>query len=206
MNDYPATLYPEILTKPDRPHYCLLIDTHCDYFICVPYRSNILHNNAFHFKNTNRSKCSRSGLDYSKIAIIKDIDYLDDQNVIIDQDEYNNTVKNAEKIAAQATAYVDNYIAHINGTAPLHPKEYDRKYKYSTLKYYHKELELEQDKTTQQQNTAKNKHQPPNINYCGASNPIERSASLGAIASDCNTTDIANKLSESSKPKTRYDT
>ena len=72
MSDYPISSYPEILSKPDRPHYCLLIDTHCDYFICVPFRSNIGHNNAYLFKGTKRSKRSRSGLDYSKIAIIKD--------------------------------------------------------------------------------------------------------------------------------------
>lgn len=141
-NDYPITLYPEVLEKPDRPHYCLLIDTHCDYFICVPYRSNILHNNAFHFKNTNRSNRSRSGLDYSKIVIIKDCGYLDDRNVVIDQDEYNNTIKNAAKIVTEATTYVDQYIAHINGTAPLHKREYERKYKYSTLPYFHDELGL----------------------------------------------------------------
>ena len=59
---------------------------------------------------------------------------------------------------------------------------------------------LSRNKTTTVEKTFLN-----DVNYCGASNPIERSASLGAIASDCNTTDIANKLSESSKPKTRYD-
>lgn len=113
--NYPQSSYPEILTKPDRPHYCLLIDTHSDYFICVPFRSNIMHDNAYLFKNTERSKRSRSGLDYSKIAIIKDTAYLDDQNVVIDQDEYKETVKNAAKITT--------YIAHINGTTTLHPKE-----------------------------------------------------------------------------------
>ena len=39
--DYPADRYPELMRKPDRPYYCLLIDIHTDYFICVPFRSNI---------------------------------------------------------------------------------------------------------------------------------------------------------------------
>lgn len=143
MSDYPVSIYPEILSKPDRPHYCILIDTHCDYFICVPFRSNIGHNNAYLFKGTKRSKRSRSGLDYSKIAIIKDGDYLDDNAVVVDQDEYVEAVKNAKTIVKDATEYVDTYIAHINGTTPLHPKDYDRKYKFSTLKYFHDILSLE---------------------------------------------------------------
>lgn len=81
-------------------------------------------------------------MDYSKIVIIKDCGYLDDRNVVIDQDEYNNTIKNAAKIVTEATTYVDQYIAHINGTAPLHKREYERKYKYSTLPYFHDELGL----------------------------------------------------------------
>lgn len=140
--DHPQSSYPETLTKLDRPHYCLLIDTHSDYFICVPFRSNIMHNNAYLFKNTERSKRSRSGLDYSKIAIVKDTAYLDDQNVVIDRDEYKETVKNAVKITTEVVKYIDTYIAHINGTTTLHPKEYNRRYKYSTLPYYHDILGL----------------------------------------------------------------
>lgn len=145
MSDYPISSYPEILSKPDRPHYCLLIDTHCDYFICVPFRSNIGHNNAYLFKGTKRSKRSRSGLDYSKIAIIKDIDYLDDKNVVVDQDEYVEAIRNAKTIVADAVDYVETYIGHINGTAPLHTRDFERKYKFSTLKYYHNILGLDLD-------------------------------------------------------------
>ena len=110
FDNYQQTSYPEMLAKQGRPHYCLLIDTHCDYFICVPYRSNIGHNNAFLFKNTGRSSRSRSGLDYSKIATIKDTDYLDDENIVIDNDEYKQTVENANHIAQEVVQYVDTYI------------------------------------------------------------------------------------------------
>lgn len=70
-NDYPHSGFPEILDKPDRPYNCLLIETSYDYYICIPYRSRIVHNNAYIFHSTERSRRSRSGLDYSKMVIIK---------------------------------------------------------------------------------------------------------------------------------------
>lgn len=135
--DYPIDKYPEILYKADRPHYCLLIETHCDYFICIPFRSNIEHNNAFIFKGTNRSKQSRSGLDYSKMVIIKDTKYLDDTNIIIDQDEYKQAIKNFQIIADKSIEYLEIYINHINGTKILHQREFNRLYKFTSLKYFH---------------------------------------------------------------------
>lgn len=76
-DDYPEKSFPELMLKHGRPYTCLLIDTHEDYFICVPFRSSITHNTAFLFKNTQRSKRSRSGLDYTKMALIKNLDYID---------------------------------------------------------------------------------------------------------------------------------
>ena len=109
--DYPKEKYPELLIKPARPYNCLLVDLHTDYFLCIPFRSNINHNNAYMFKNTARSIKSKSGLDYSKMVIIKEI-------------------------VSDAVFYLDTYIGHINGTSPLHPKEYDRRYRFSTLPYF----------------------------------------------------------------------
>lgn len=135
--DYPISKYPEILYKSDRPHYCLLIETHCDYFICVPFRSNIDHNNAFLFKGTKRSKKSHSGLDYSKMIIIKDTDYLDNTNVVIDQDEYNQAIKYIDTIVNESVSYLETYVNHIKGIKPLHQRKFDRLYKFSSLKYFH---------------------------------------------------------------------
>lgn len=140
--DYPNHEFPELLSKPDRPHYCLLIDTHCDYYICIPFRSNIEHDNAFKFKNTARSNRSQSGLDYSKIVIIKDLDYLNDENVVIDKDEYKIAIKNLQKIELQVLKYVETYIKHVTNICPLNKKEYNRKYKFSTLPYFHDILNL----------------------------------------------------------------
>ncbi len=88
--DYPPTTYPELMHKHGRPYTCLLVEAHDDYFICVPFRSSIGHKNAFLFTGTARSKKSKSGLDYTKIAIIKDNDYFDSATAaIVDQDEYS---------------------------------------------------------------------------------------------------------------------
>ncbi len=136
--DYPLSLYPEIMYKSGRPYTCLLIDTHDDFFICVPFRSDIHHNNAFLFTGTARSRKSRSGLDYSKIIIIKDSDYIDSTTpAIVDQDEYTEMIRNLPKIVQEANDYVDTYINHINGVSPIHPRQFDRKYRFSTLTYFH---------------------------------------------------------------------
>ncbi len=135
--DYPPEKFPELMHKHGRPYTCLLIDTHDDYFICVPFRSDIHHKNAFLFTNTERSKRSHSGLDYSKIVIIRDSSYFDDENAIVDQDEYAEMKRNLETIVTSALSYVDTYINHVTGKAILHPREYARKYQFSTLPYFH---------------------------------------------------------------------
>lgn len=133
----------EILQKNTRAYNCLLFQTHYDYFIAVPYRSEIVHKYAFHFKKSKRSKQHKSGLDYTKIVILDSTEYLDTKDAIIDQDEYNETMLNLERIKEEALVFVEDYINHVNGTCKLHEVEFERRYKYSTLKYFHKEMGLE---------------------------------------------------------------
>lgn len=83
----------EILQKNNRAYNCLLFQTHYDYFIAVPYRSEIAHKYAYHFRYSKRSIKHRSGLDYTKIVIIDKKEYLDAKDAIIDKDEYNETIK-----------------------------------------------------------------------------------------------------------------
>ena len=83
--EYPNPLYNEILKKNNRAYNCLLFQSRYDYFICIPYRSEISHKYAFHFTNTTRSKEHKSGLDYSKIVIITKTDYIDSVDAIIDK-------------------------------------------------------------------------------------------------------------------------
>lgn len=130
------------MLKYGRPYTCLLIDTHDDYFICVPFRSSISHNTAFLFKNTQRSKKSRSGLDYTKMALIKDTGYIDNAAAIVDNDEYVETIQNIEKIVADVNKYISDYCKHINGEDKLAERDFSRRYKYSTLPYFHDILGL----------------------------------------------------------------
>jgi len=85
---YPNPPYTEILKKNQRAYNCLLFQSHYDYFICIPYRSEITHKYAYHFISTERSKLHRSGLDYSKKVIINRTEYIDSIDAIIDKDEF----------------------------------------------------------------------------------------------------------------------
>ena len=141
-SNYPNPPYVEILKKRERAYSCLLFQSHYDYFICVPYRSEITHSNAFHFMQSVRSRKHKSGLDYSKIVIITKPEYIDTQDAIIDRDEFVETVKNLDRIKQEALNIVEDYVAHMNGTKALHQREFQRRYSYSPLKYFHKELKI----------------------------------------------------------------
>ena len=142
-NDYPEYKYPEIMHKEQRPYTCLFLEIHEGYFICIPFRSSISHNDAFLFKSTRRSMHSRSGLDYQKTVVIKNVEYIDTNNsIVVDRDEYISVIKNLNKIVNEIHKYINRYINHINGISILHTKEFQRHYKYSTLQYFHDVLGL----------------------------------------------------------------
>ena len=143
--DYPAPPYDEIVQKNKRPYNCLLLQSHYDYFICIPYRSHITHKHAYKFKNSIRSRHNQSCLDYSKIIIIKNSDYIGTTDAIIDQDEYKETRSNIEYIKKDAERYIDDYVAHLQKASNKYDEiEFQRIYKYSTLPYFHKELGISQ--------------------------------------------------------------
>lgn len=141
--DYPKDAYPELMDKPERPYACLLLKADNGYYICIPFRSHIRHNSAYFFKNTIRSKSSKSGLDYTKVVLVKNLQYLVIGRSIVDQDEYNEAVKNYHKIARDISSYINDYIEHQKGNCPLHSREFERRYRYSTIKYFHNILSLE---------------------------------------------------------------
>lgn len=90
------------------------------------------------FTGTTRSKKTQSGLDYSKIAIIKNSDYFDSTAIaLVDQDEFAEMMRNLPTIVQEANDYVDTYINHVNGIVLMHPRAFLRKYQYSTLPYFH---------------------------------------------------------------------
>ena len=139
-NTYPNPPYIEIMEKRQRAYTCILFQTHYGYFICVPYRTEISHKYAYHFKNSKRSQVHKSGLDYTKIVILSDTKYIDTKNALIDKDEYNETMIYLEKIKGEALKYVEDYIAHIKGQNMLHLREFKRRYEFSPLKYFHTEM------------------------------------------------------------------
>lgn len=142
-SDYPDPPYREIVRKNGRPYNCLLVQSHYGYFICIPYRSHINHKYAFKFKDSIRSKRTNSGLDYSKIVIIKKSEYLGSTEAIVDKDEFNETRDNIEYIKNDAQRYIDNYVNYLMGkTTKYDKKEFERVYRYSTLQYFHNELEI----------------------------------------------------------------
>ena len=133
---YPAAKFPEIERKQGRPYSCLLLEFSNSY-ICIPFRSHISHNNAYLFKNSVRSKTSRSGLDYSKLLLINDSSYIVVGQAVVDNDEYKEVIQNLPRITQSVEQYISDYKKHILGTAELHPREYQRRYQYSTLPYFH---------------------------------------------------------------------
>ena len=123
------------MLKDKRPYGCLLIKTHNDYYICVPFRSHIHHKNAFLFKNTERSKTDSSGLDYSKTVLIRPEDYDKYliENAVVDTDEYKAVRMSIYKIEKQISKYIEGYVKSVSDFENADKKSFERKYKYSTL-------------------------------------------------------------------------
>ncbi len=141
-NDYPQSQFPELLIKKDRVYNCLLFEFN-EYFICVPFRTEISHRYAYHFKQSQRSKQHKSGLDFTKIVIILNTDYIDDNSAaIVDADEFRETRQNIDIIRKQVYDYVTDYIEYNKSAANISKQEFNRRYKYSTLQYFHQELNL----------------------------------------------------------------
>ncbi len=141
---YPNPPFSEILyNKNGRAYNCLIIEAKENYFICIPFRSNMKHKYGYRFRNSARSKRSKSGLDYKKMVIIDKSEYLDSTNsAVVDQDEYNETIINLARITREANCFLDDYISYIKGNPTISPEEFERRYKESPLQYFHLELGL----------------------------------------------------------------
>ncbi|MBR0308221.1 MAG: hypothetical protein IJH92_04950 [Mogibacterium sp.] len=141
--DYPKDDYPELMDKDSRPYNCLLIET-ADYIMAIPYRTKLNPSNkdCYRFKKSARSINNNSGLDYQKMVIVSDSDYLEATGYSIDNDEYLETVENIKRIVDEAVTYVRNYVTH-HTVKPMNKHDYQRAYRFTTLQYFHKELGLE---------------------------------------------------------------
>lgn len=134
-SEYPAELFPEILQKKSRAYTCLMLGISPDKFICIPYRSEISHQYAYIFKKSMRSKSHRSGLDYTKLVVVLGREYLSDDG-IVDNDEYSETAKNIDTIARDVKKFISDYIKYTGGTREISPREFERRYRFSSLKYF----------------------------------------------------------------------
>ena len=89
---------------------------------------------------------SESSIDLSiskiNVILIKDNDYIDSQKAIVDQDEYKETMTHLSTIVSDVDQYINTYVAHVDGSQTLHPREYARKYQFSTLPYFHDILNI----------------------------------------------------------------
>lgn len=141
--DYPRNIYPEILQpRGSRVYNCLIIQNK-EYYICIPFRTEMRHRNGYHFRNSERSKEHKSGLDYSKMVIVTDVSrYLAQTTSLIDSDELAEARDNSTRIARGALRYLEDYIKHVTGENILRRQDFDKKYSLSTLPYFHDLLNI----------------------------------------------------------------
>ena len=76
------------------------------------------------------------------MVIVKKTEYLDKCQAMIDRDEYIETVQNIKQIKDEAFKFLNDYIEHMKGNTVLHTREFQRRYAYSPLQYFHNELGL----------------------------------------------------------------
>lgn len=132
---YDETNYPEIERKKYRPYIVILFRINNNTF-AVPFRTNIKHNACYKFYNSGRQTKYKTGLDFSKAVIVNNQKYLG-KKVMIDRGEYLEISERFYFIVSRFKNYVSNYYRFVRGDM----KSYDkRKYQYTTLKYFHKEL------------------------------------------------------------------
>ena len=82
-----------------------------------------------------------SGLDYTKIIIVNNINYIGVVDAVVDTDEYKETRENIDYIKNDSQAYIDTYIDYIQGKSTKYDeRNFHRTYGFSTLKYFHNEL------------------------------------------------------------------
>ena len=129
----------EILTKADRPYYVLLLELD-GLTYAIPLRSHITHPYCFVADN---STMQQSGLDYSKAVVITDmIKYIDPAPVTIRQNEYNIIKQREYLIRRQFSSYVALYKKEIRRRLKNPSLPVCSFCRYSSLKYFHKELGL----------------------------------------------------------------
>jgi protein AbiQ len=131
--------YAEILTKEDRPYYVLVLKTGGVTY-AIPLRSHITHRWCFIADNTGGQK---SGLDYSKAVVIADTAlYIDPAPVTIRRNEFNVLKQREFLIRRQFSSYAASYRKAVLRRMKNPALPESALCRYSSLKYFHKELGL----------------------------------------------------------------
>ncbi|MCL2801683.1 MAG: hypothetical protein FWD28_08005 [Treponema sp.] len=129
----------EILTKEERPYYVLVLELD-GLMYAIPLRSHITHPYCYISNSINEQK---SGLDYSKAVIISDLaKHTDPAPVTIRQNEYNVLKQQEFLIKKKFSSYVKSYKKEIRRRQKVQTLPVSSLCRYSTLKYFHKELGL----------------------------------------------------------------
>lgn len=134
---YPISLYPEFEEKESRPYVVFLVKIE-DHTFALPFRTNMNHKYGYKFKTSSKDTNVGTGLDFTKAVIVDDLSLIG-KDAIVDKKEFKELSEKYYFIRNKFINYLRNYKKYINGEL----NEYQsRAYKYTTLKYYHKELKI----------------------------------------------------------------
>lgn len=134
-NKYNASEYSEIEHKTHRPYIVLLIKMDNNTF-ALPLRTNIKHSSCYKFQYSSRPTDSITGINFSKVVIVNEERYIGEA-ADIDNKEYVELNDRIGFIISKFRTYIKGYYTYVAGKV----NEFQAKrYKYTTLKYFHKEL------------------------------------------------------------------
>lgn len=138
-NDYPHSFYPEMESKQSRPFLVFIIKID-DHKFAIPFRTNIKHSYCYKFNNTSRNTNSSTGLDFSKVVLVDNIKYIGPK-ANIDKKEFIELSSKVRFIKSKFENFYNKY-KRIMLNPSNYPIEYFSLKSYSTLKYYHHELNI----------------------------------------------------------------
>lgn len=134
---FPLIQYPELEHKQDRPYVVIVVTIDGNRF-ALPLRTNIHHNYCYKFKKTGRTTNSVTGIDFTKAVIVNDPALIGDLTTI-DNMEYVELANKFYFIYNKFKKYLSGYIHYRKNGGDEYTR---RKYQYSTLQYFDKELGL----------------------------------------------------------------
>ncbi len=126
---------PQVLQK--NRGYGVVSITINDLIYAIPLRSNLNHTNGFKTISMEiEGQIVWNGLDYSKALIVESDNIGTTSFNTRHQEEFDKIQENKDKIKSEFEKYVSNYIKCVErGTSST-----DRRFKFTTLQYFHSEL------------------------------------------------------------------